>query len=253
MPSSRNPDIDHAARVVRLTGGHNVRDLGGLPTTDGRRTRFGRLLRGEFMDLLAEGDAQILVDTMGLRTVVDLRRKSETVAASAEWAAHNVRVVHCPFGLGGRAPVHGAGEGFLKSYLAYVEAGAEQVLQAVTELSRPGSHPAMFHCAAGKDRTGVLGAIILDVLGVRRDAIAHDYAMSADGMEHVLTRLAQLEPYREMLDGWTIEQHVPDPAVILEFLRRLDESHGGAAGWLGGQGIDAPSLDRFRAVMLERA
>jgi hypothetical protein len=108
----------------------------------------------------------------------------------------------------------------------------------------------MFHCAAGKDRTGVLSALLLDVLGVGWSAIASDYAMTAAGLEPVLARLAAQPPYREMLAGYTVEEHLPHPDVMLDFLMRLDRGYGGAAGWLTRHGVSEAVLQRFRDATL---
>jgi protein-tyrosine phosphatase len=111
----------------------------------------------------------------------------------------------------------------------------------------------MFHCAAGKDRTGVLSALLLDVLGVRREGIAEDYAMSAAGIERVLARLAAQPPYQRILADCTLEEHIPNPQVMLDFLGRLDTAYGRATGWLCRHGVEAERLDRFRSAMVDDA
>jgi protein-tyrosine phosphatase len=96
----------------------------------------------------------------------------------------------------------------------------------------------MTHCAAGKDRTGVLAALLLDVLEVT-------HAASGDAVAPVLARLSAQAPYREMLRDYDVTAHMPDPEVMLSFLRRLHETHGGARGWLLEQGVSADRLDGF--------
>jgi protein tyrosine/serine phosphatase len=231
-------------RVIELERAHNVRDLGGLPTTAGRTTRHGRLVRAEFTDLVAPGDVDRLVRRIGLKTVVDLRRRSEIRHESVPWHDHGVHWHNLPFGLGKGSAVAIGKADYVAIYLGYLENDPATVVKAVELLLDPDAHPAMFHCAAGKDRTGVLSALLLDVAGVTHDAIAEDYALSAAGLEAVLARLAAQAPYEKMLAGYTVEDNVPVPGVMLDFLDRL----GGARSWLLGHGVSEQRLERFRTA-----
>jgi protein-tyrosine phosphatase len=237
-------------RVIQLEGSHNARDLGGLPTEDGRVTARGRLVRAEFTALVEPGDVDVLIHKIGLKTVVDIRRPSETRHESAPWDEHGVRWHNFPFGLGRGAAVASAGADFPGVYLGYLEHDPATVAQAVATLLEPGNLPAMFHCAAGKDRTGVLSALLLDVLGVTHDAIADDYAMSADAVEPILARLSAQAPYRKMLQGYDVGEHMPHREHMLEFLARLHQRHGGTAEWLSAQRVDPTLIERFRAALL---
>ena len=149
------------------------------------------------------------------------------------WADHGIRWHNFPFGLGKGAAVAAGGADFAAVYLGDLDTDPVTVIQAVETLLDPDNHPAMFHCAAGKDRTGVLSALLLDVLGVPHDAIAEDYAMSAAGTGPILARLAAQPPYERMLAGYTVEEHLPDPNVMLDFLARL----GGVLQWLTRHGV----------------
>ena len=239
-----------ATRVITLAGAHNVRDLGGLPTRDGGTTAFGRLIRAEFTDLVAGDDLARLFHEIGLRTVVDLRRRGEARHESVPWDRHGVRWVNCAFGLGRGAAVATAGARFVEVYLGYLDADPDTVVRAVDTLLDPAAHPAMLHCAAGKDRTGVLAALLLDVAGVEPEAIAEDYAMSATNLDRVLERLSRQPPYAEMLRDYDLAAHTPDANVMREFLRRLHERDGGASGWLRARGVTRQRLDAFRRSMI---
>ena len=204
-------------------------------------------MRAEFTALIEPGDVDVLVHEIGLRTVVDIRRRSETRYESAPWDEHGIKWLNYPFGLGRGAAVANAGADFPTVYMGYLEHDPTTVAQAVTTLLEPDNLPAMFHCAAGKDRTGVLSALLLDTLGVTRDAIADDYAMSADAVEPILARLSVQDPYRKMLKGYDPAEHMPEREHMLEFLERL----GGAAAWLLAQGVDPALIERFRSTLLE--
>lgn len=237
-----------ADRVLRLAGADNVRDLGGLQTSDGREVRRGRLFRGELM--LIEADVELLIARVGLRTVVDLRTRGEVRHNLARWVDHEVDWIHCPFSLGRLAPVPGPGADYVASYMSFLEAGSGPVLLATRTLMSPGSHPALFHCAAGKDRTGVLCALLLDVLGVVHRAIAEDYAMTSDRLPQVLRRLGALEPYKRTLAGSDAADHEARAETMLAFLSELNERHGGAEAWFIAQGLSTDQLAAYRAAML---
>jgi hypothetical protein len=87
-------------------------------------------------------------------------------------------------------------------------------------------------------------------VGVTHAAIAEDYAMSGEAVAPVLARLSAQAPYREMLRDYDVAAHMPDPDVMLAFLRRLHDTDGGARGWLLGQGVDDRRLDAFADSML---
>lgn len=236
---------------MRLAGAVNVRDLGGLPTGDGRQTRFGALLRGALITPdLSDADAARLVGELGVRTVVDLRTRGEVAHHTPGWVERGVAWVHCPFRLAGFGPIPSPGADHASAYLGFLEADARPVVLAVRALMSPHQRPALFHCAAGKDRTGVLAALLLDVLGVEAAAIAADYSMSTREMPRVLSRLATVQPYRESLAGVDASDHPAEAQTMARFLSELRMRHGGAVKWLGRHGIEESLVQRFREAML---
>jgi protein tyrosine/serine phosphatase len=250
MPSPTPGPAARDARVLPLAGADNVRDLGRLPTLDGRRTRLGRLYRGELLSALVDADVELLIGQAGLRTVIDLRSREEVRDTLGNWLEHEVAWVHCPFRLGKLAPMPGPGANYVAAYLSFLEADPAPVLLAARTLMSPESHPALFHCAAGKDRTGVLSALLLDVLGVHRSAIAEDYAMTSEGLPRVLERLVAMKPYRRMLEGTVPSDHEARAENMIAFLQALDERHGGAEAWLAHHGLSPDVVARFRDAML---
>jgi protein tyrosine/serine phosphatase len=250
MAQPPSDDAGHGPRVLRLAGADNVRDLGGLPAGDGRRTRSGRIFRGELLPSLVEDDVEILIREVGLRSVVDLRSRGEVRHEPGRWLEHDVAWINCPFRLGKLAPVPGPGADYVAAYFGFLEGGPRAVLLAVETLMEPAGHPALFHCAAGKDRTGVLSALLLDVLGVPHEVIAEDYAFTSMALTQVLERLQEIEPYRASLAGSVAADHEPHAATMTAFLHELDRRHGGSEAWLVANGL-APSLvERFREAML---
>jgi protein-tyrosine phosphatase len=245
--------VGHGERFIPLAGADNVRDLGGLPAAGGRCTRAGRMLRGEFTPGLTETDIDLLVRRMSLRTVVDLRTRSEVREAPGAFVDHRVQIVACPLPLVAHEPIPGADEDLLATYLGFLEADPAPMVRAVRTLLDPHNHPVLFHCAAGKDRTGALSAIMLELLGVPREVNAQDYALTGPRLDRVFRRLSELDLYRDRLSGLSEVVRSADEATLLAFLAALDERHGGARGWVKAQGGDERELETFRDAVLGEA
>ena len=241
---------EHGDRFIPLAGADNVRDLGDLPAADGRRTRRGRLLRGEFTPGLTEDDIELLVRRMGLRTVVDLRTRSEIRDAPGAFASHDVAVVSCPLPVVSHEPLPGADEDLLVTYLGFLEADPEPMLNALRTLLDPANHPALFHCAAGKDRTGALSAVLLELLGVPREVNAQDYALTGPRVDSVFRRLSALDTYRDRLSGLSDVVRSAEEETLIAFLDALDERHGGVRGWVEARGVSEDELSAFRDALL---
>lgn len=240
------------SRLLRLAGADNARDLGGLPTASGALTRRGRLFRAALMPELLPQDVDLLVTRVGLRTVVDLRSAAEAKAVPLAWHEHDIRWVHCPVYIGRARPVGAPHLDYAAGYREYLTIDPEPVLRAVRTLIDSEAQPALFHCAAGKDRTGVVAALLLDVLGVPAQTIAEDYALTLDALPAILRRLSALPLYRS-LRGTKLQDHVPEAQTMLRFLRSLHDELGGAAAWLQGHGVSPEAIHAFRAEMLQPA
>ncbi len=233
-------------RWLRFEGLDNVRDVGGLPLRDGGSTRNGVLLRSAALHWATPADVRRLVDEFGLRLVLDLRTPREidrdgptpVAAVGVETVALNL--------VGASRELPETGEDtdpLLRNYLGYLDDQPANVVEAVRRLAAPDAGPAIVHCAAGKDRTGVVVAMVLDVVGVERDAIVEDYALSSMQIEALFRRwtAASGEPMPEDL-----RPHHPRAEVMHAVLDRLDAAYGGAAGWLRESGLDERALDRLR-------
>ncbi len=234
-------------RWLALEGLDNVRDVGGLPLGGGGTTRSGVLLRSASLHHLTAGDVAHLMDAYGLRLVLDLRTAREIdkdgptplVRAGVETVALSFIPEE------GRAlPETGDDtDPLLRHYLGYLADRPDSVVGAVRRLAAPDAGPALVHCAAGKDRTGVLVALVLDTVGVSREAVIADYALSAERVEAMFRRWTTAAG-TEMPDDLT--PHLPRAEVIATVLARLDDEHGGAAGWLLDNGLDPASIRRLR-------
>ncbi len=241
------------ARWVELEGLDNVRDVGGLPLVDGGTTRSGVLLRSASLHYATAADVEHLVQRFGLRLVLDLRTRHEIDRdGPTPIAAAGVETVALSFIPEDGRPLPETGDDtdpLLRSYLGYLVDRTENVVEAVRRLAAVDTGPTLVHCAAGKDRTGVLVALVLDVVGVRREAVIADYALSAERVERLFRRWTAAVGVEMPAD---LTPHLPRAEVIATVLARLDAEHGGAVGWLRANGLEPAAVERLRARLVER-
>jgi hypothetical protein len=230
-----------------LDGLDNLRDLGGLPLRTGGSTRHGVLLRSEAPTFASPADIARLVDELGLRLVIDLRGPAEIAASARPLAVAGVETVDLR--LMGQDREHlitelGPAEGWRQVYLGYLVDQPDNIVTAVRRIAEPGAGPVLVHCMSGKDRTGVLVAVVLAAVGVDRAAIVADFVTTADNYPALLRR-------RHAAAGTVVpadlSARLPVAFAIEGLLDHLDE-HGGAAGWLLSHGL----ADAELAVLRER-
>jgi protein-tyrosine phosphatase len=252
---------------IELDGAVNVRDLGGLATRNGGRTVRGRLLRGDNLQDLSAADVAHLVDDIGLTTVVDLRSTAERNAEGPAplQAVGSVRHVHLPVLPEQGSATDMAADALLTRedadqsrypadrvtghYLGYLEDRPDQVVAAVRTIARS-EGPVLVHCAAGKDRTGVVVAIALSAVGVRPEAIVADYAATGERTGALLDRLRRSPTYAGDINSKPQQEHAPRPGTMTAFLEQVDARYGGAGQWLADQGFGADGPGLLRAKLL---
>lgn len=236
--------VDVSSRAKVLPGAHNVRDLGGLIGLNGRPIRPGLVYRGDY-PAFADHETADAIQALALQTVVDLRRGTEAAAECVSWDDHGVAYHRCPV-------VGGSESSWHARYQSYLDTRPETVVSAVRHVLDPGAHPVLFHCAAGKDRTGVVAALVLSALGVEDEDIVEDYLLSAVAVEAILSRLGSSSLYRAELDGATVESQRPQRDAMEAFLAALHD-RGGAVEWLVEHGLEQLEVDAARAALLEHA
>ncbi|HEY2203280.1 MAG TPA: tyrosine-protein phosphatase [Pseudonocardia sp.] len=237
-----------ADRWVRLEGVENVRDLGGLPLRDGGRTRFGQVLRSARLHEMTDADVELLTGRYGLRSVIDLRSAREVERdGPTPLERAGVSTAHLTVLPEGQRPIPRDDEDpKLFNYRGYLAHRPENVLAAVRLLTAPDAGPALVHCAAGKDRTGVFCALLQDAVGVRRDAVVDDYALSNQELLAVLSRGVGAE---YDIDPADVELYRCPPEVMVTLLGELDTG-GAAPGWLRRHGLADDELGRLRTRLV---
>jgi protein-tyrosine phosphatase len=271
----RVSDLRPATRWIDLDGAANVRDLGGLPTVDGRSVQPHRLIRSDNLQGLSARDVRRLVDEMGVRAVADLRTDVEVAHEGPGPITRepSVRVEHLSLfpeaghntdaaALDEDGPVvlpwqnRGSDlgdsdrRGASTVYLRYLGDRGDSVLAAL-RLIATAEGATIVHCAAGKDRTGVVVGLALAAVGVTRDAIVADYAASAERIEAIFARLGASRTYADDLANQSVDTHTPRATTMERMLDLLDADHGGANGWLRAHGWTDADAGALRAKLLD--
>ena len=167
-------------RWIPLDGCVNFRDLGGYATAGGRTARWRRLFRSDGPNTLTEADVQTIAGALGVSAVIDLRNSGGVMAdGRGLLALSGIGYHHFPFlerrGIAPPTDGEDSENRLTEIYLWMLQNSGTLMAQAFTTLAQQVNHPALFHCSAGKDRTGVLAATILAVLGVSQEDIVADY------------------------------------------------------------------------------
>lgn len=257
-----------AGTFVDLDGAVNVRDLGGLEVAGGGRTASGVLLRADNLQDLSERDVARLVEELDLRVVIDLRTREEVALEGPGPLARDGRVeirhrslfpeagdrtdvsVEAMLPWQGR-PLRGDPDEprAVRSYLGYLRDRPDSIVGALRDVARADG-AAIVHCAAGKDRTGVVCALALAAVGVPRAAIVADYVATAERIGPLIARLRASPTYAEDLEGRTEESHRPRPETMERVLELLDERSGGPCRWLDDHGFGAADRAALRGRLL---
>lgn len=256
--------VSDPARVVPLEGGRNFRDLGGYPTGDGRRVRWGRLFRSGSLARLTQRDWDHLVGR-GVRTICDLRTPAERTAEPFAWAATNgltywSRDYQTSFGelrrvMASDFPTEAAARaGMMAGFreLPFEQAPAYRQLFAYL---KAGEVPLVVNCSAGKDRAGTAAAMILSALGVPRDLVVEDFLLTnsaVDLMAVLLGRTGSDSIMGRQPVGVARAILHAHPDYIGAALESVEERHGSVESYLHDVlDVSARELDAIRSSLLE--
>lgn len=252
-----------AERLVPLEGTMNFRDLGGYLTGGGRRVRWGLLYRSDAFGSTTERDRDYLV-ALGVQAVHDFRHSSERERnpnllpdgmAFHSWAIGGdaAEVFDLVEFMRERGAAQFGIDGTVQIYTTMLEEHAPAFGALFTHLADDGALPAVFHCTAGKDRTGLAAALLLSVLGVADDIVLDDYELTTTYRS--AHRIAQLAPRLEAagIDVEEVRPFLSAPReVLVRALAHLRERYGSIEGYLTGPAGVRPSvLDLLRDRLLD--
>jgi protein-tyrosine phosphatase len=235
-------------RRLAWEGVLNARDLGGYPAAGGRETRWGAVVRSDSLgDLTAAGQAALA--GYGVRTIIDLRLADEITRHPnpfAEPGDHgvaytNVSVIDPAAGFPPETDTLG------QNYLWMLDHFGGFVAQVMAAVAGAPEGGVLIHCAAGKDRTGLISALLLGVAGVPAETIAADYAMTAELLRPRERQwLEGLDPEERAQREAMLARYAPTAEVMLAVLEGLGERHGGVEPYLRSTGLGQDDLDRLR-------
>ena len=235
-------------RLLEWEGCLNARDLGGYATGDGRETRWGAVVRSASLAALTEAGRAALAD-YGVRAIVDLRLPAELADDPnpfAEPGDHGIAYTNVSFIDPAAAPPDAVST-LAEDYLQMLDRYRQGVAEAMTAIASAPDGAVLIHCAAGKDRTGLISALLLGLAGVPDETIAADYAMTAELLRHREREwLEGLEPEERAEREAMLARYAPTAEVMTAVLEGLTERFGVVEPYLLATGLGTEDLDRLR-------
>ncbi|GAA0682770.1 hypothetical protein GCM10010193_40670 [Kitasatospora atroaurantiaca] len=231
---------------------HNFRDLGGYRTEDGRTVRWGRLYRSDSLAKL-EGEDWERFLSLGVRTVIDLRYPWEIeqkgrVPETAGLGYHNLSIEHRPYDQAALGPDVDTARYLAERYAEVALDGVKELGRALELIASADSGPLVFHCASGKDRTGIVAALVLALLGVSEEDIIADFALTGLATARLVADWHAANPGREL--RWPGYAQAPAELMRL-FLADLTDSHGSVRAYATEElGVDAELVAALRENLL---
>ncbi|ACZ43549.1 protein tyrosine/serine phosphatase [Thermobaculum terrenum ATCC BAA-798] len=241
---------EERVRVLGWEGCLNVRDLGGYASRYGGETRWGAVIRADNLARLTEAGRRDLL-AHGVRTVIDLRMPEEVRLHPNPFAKegeHGVRYHNISF-LDPAVPK----EDFTtlaNDYKWMLDTFSASVAEVMRVIASAPEGAVLFHCMGGKDRTGLISALLLEVAGVDRETIAADYALTQECLRPEWEAWLESEPDKREERERELAKYMPTKEVMLEVLEYLDERYGGPIEYLRRAGVSEEELERIRARLV---
>lgn len=238
----------HPDRRLPIEGAFNLRDLGGYALANGAQTRWGRALRADGLGRLSTADIDLLL-SRGLTRVIDLRAPSEARQHPGKLSGiSGIEVFNLPL-YDDLAPMREITDpeplpGFYRNMLSERSAMVAEVFQAIAET---GEGAVMFHCTAGKDRTGLIAALWLALAGAEREVILADYALTGELIPGLIT-LFNADLTARGIDPELIRPMLGcEPRYMAGALDFVNTTYGDVTSYLQSSGLSAETLAALRA------
>jgi protein-tyrosine phosphatase len=229
----------------------NARDLGGYPAAEGRETRWGAVVRSDSPAALTPAGRQALIG-YGVRCIVDLRLPEEVADRPnpfAEPDTHGIAYTNVSFIDPAAAPPQDVAT-LADDYKRMLDRFHPAVSAVMAAIARAPEGGVLVHCAAGKDRTGLVSALLLGLVGVQSQTIAADYALTAECLRPREQAWLDNGPGERAEREALLARVAPTAEVMLEVLDHLVDRYGGVEAYLLHAGVAPADLDRLRARLL---
>lgn len=246
--------ITPAERSIAFAAVFNFRDLGGLTTAGGRAVRWRTVFRSDTLSRLGAEDRAAFA-ALGIRTVIDLRRPAEVASMGRvpEWTQvvwrHN-HLEHPTWDHSTYTAEVGVARWLAERYVELAHHGRADIARVVGMLTDDDNGPTVVHCVAGKDRTGLIVALALELLGVPDDQIAADYALTERSEPLFSQWVRTAFPQDAQQAPPPFYTHTPAEAMLIT-LYELRRRHGSIAEYLVGSGLQPDRVERLRERLLE--
>lgn len=241
-------------RSIDLDGCVNFRDLGGYPAADGRTLRWRLIFRSDALHALTDADIACVRDDLRLSDIVDLRSTYElSNEGRGRLQQEPIAFHHNPLFDGDPSAAdrrHVADMSLGDRYLGMMRMGHEKITNVVRLLANA-KQGAVYHCAAGKDRTGVISAVLLGALGVSDELIVADYALSGERIDEIIARVMSMKGYEDTLLEMPEDTLHAHPQSMETVLAGVSSEWGSMRDYLAAGGLEDEDLDRLRAKCLE--
>lgn len=238
---------EQRARLLAWEGLFNSRDLGGYPTADGRETRWGAVVRADNLGRLTDIGQAALAD-YGVRTIVDLRLPRELEEHPNPFAQpgdHGIGYYNISFVDPAAEPLQGEMT-LADEYKHMLDTFSSAVAAVMSAIAAAPEGGVLVHCMAGKDRTGIISALLLDLAGVPEQIVAEDYALSAENLRPLEEQWIETGPGDRAERERIVARYSPTVEGMTEVLEYLDERYGGVEAYLLAAGVTPDEIRRLR-------
>lgn len=237
-------------------GIHNFRPLGPYPLRAGGRLRESMVYRSGALELMTETDRAWLAERLRIHLILDLRHADELALRAGPHPLEDRVRLHSIFpghvrqedliaelnGLYGPGPSP-------QRYLHYLEVGGDRLAAAFRLFADEANYPLLVHCTAGKDRTGVLLGMVMDVLGCSDEDIASEYGLSDASIDRLIAYLRASGRELEGTDAEIRARLSTPPERMADFIALLRGKHGSSAEFFERQGVPASEIERVRQLL----
>lgn len=216
----------------------NIRDLGGYITSNGEKTRYGMLIRSDVPYCLEDNEIKEILD-LGIDTVIDFRTKAELTKKTCVFSKlKNVKYHNIPMYGGDKMPE--SADLIAPGYFNMIE--DKESIYKIMKVIAESKNGILYHCTAGKDRTGVISAVLLSLVGVSKEEIAEDYYVSWGNIKKLVDELIKKNPDFVVFEN--------KKEYILEFLDMMTKKYGSARGYLLNIGLSEDEINKIKEKLI---